>query len=139
MVSVRLNAPGEKRVNCLVLNSFTTWGVAVVLGRVRVDSGTIIGRRGLMRQLGIAAAGAFCAWVCLDPGSLYAGEKIKITGSDDKVSLPKEGEKEFVPPDLFPSRINPGDAGQGPSLLPPKQPILIPNRKMEQMLDQQKN
>ncbi len=68
-----------------------------------------------------------------------AGEKIKITGSDEKLELPKEKEILGTPGGFLPSRIGSPESGGGTVMPQANQPVLLRNPKLEESLDRKKN
>ena len=69
--------------------------------------------------------------------SVRAGEKIQITDSPEKVNLPKDLAP--LPSESYRRAIPSGDSGPGTVFPQPNQPMVIPNRKLEDMIEQKKN
>ena len=87
------------------------------------------------------ACGSFCLAGALLFGEVaWAGEKIQITDSPEKIELPKDGKTQIpLEPRFLPPRIGSSESGKNTVMPQPNQPLIMRNPKLEERFDRRKN
>ena len=134
-----LNAGALQAVNSLVLKLFTNQGDVLPLRGVRVESDAVQ-HRGRSKQLAYQTRLWLWLLAALCPAfSALGGERFNITESTNIVEIPDNKESLVPTPSFFRSQISGGESTKGPAVPPPAPPVMIPNSKLEELVDRKKN